>query len=164
MATHGYFFIGTGDNKELLGYLSMDGYPWEGNGYKRIIASTSEAEFRQIAADMNLTPADPGVNYPIIDLSTFEYAYCWEDGYVKVLADGQPYKDGGDLKAWREKILSTLQPSPKPSVHNNFSHRIAEEVLELCKLSELGEDPYSIISRVQAFCEGVRAVMELTKK
>lgn len=111
MGTHGYFFIGSGELKEFLGYLRMDGYPWERGGFKHFLAARTENEFRHLATSLGLYPSNVGVTS--YDLKKLEYSYCWEDGKVSIFRNGKPFIPDG-FPEWLQKKQQLDKEATEP--------------------------------------------------
>lgn len=115
MGTRGYFFIGTDKNKKFLGFMPLDGYPWQGGGYKPVLASRTENEFRHLATSLGLYPANVLKEYWKRPLTDFEYAYCWDGNKVQIFADGQPFQDdNGEFSEWLQKMQELNKDEPTP--------------------------------------------------
>jgi hypothetical protein len=155
MGTHGYFFIGYPNLTEFLGYVALDGYPWEGSGYKTVIASRTETEFRHLATSFGLYPANVGKDYLKYSLNNFEYAYCWDGEKVQVLADGKPFEDDGTIEKWRQKVwnehVGAIVAKNATVQTDHPGARLTEAIIEILDSDRNDAEKFDAI---RSFCAG----------
>lgn len=104
IGTRADFYVGRGETAEWLGSIAFDGYP-EGVGHdkypagKRLLAATTEREYRQAVADFfaergdQVTRPDQGWPWPWPDSRTTDYAYTFDEGRVLASDFGHAWFD-----------------------------------------------------------------------
>lgn len=115
MGTRADFYLGRGVDAEWLGSIAWDGYP---RGLPKIMASQSEADFREALAELaerkDWTHPSMGWPWPSEDSQTTDYAYAWDDGKVWVSPFGHGWHDRSpEDEEWDEEIPKVEFPNMK---------------------------------------------------
>lgn len=112
MGTRADFYAGYGENAEWIGSIAWDGYPKgiskaaDDKTSSRILESTTEENYREAVAQYlahreDATAPEHGWPWPWDDSNTTDYAYCFDDGAVRIFSFGSEVP-----KKFRKAVLT----------------------------------------------------------
>lgn len=116
MAIRTDFFVGLGPNAEWIGSIKYGDRPEEGWG-ERVLAATSESEFRAIVEEMLSTEESskrPAAGWPWVwpDCRSSDFVYAWDPDRGPMVSDGhhawvtaQQYRVDGSRSFDRQPLL-----------------------------------------------------------